>query len=72
VLELELSLSADEALEACRRRGIVVRSERELACRAGGRHWHLHAPGRRGTLELSEAARELAAGHLSGSDVSGV
>jgi len=55
VLELELSLTADEALEACRRSGIVVRSERELPGRAGGRHWHLHTPGRRGTLELSES-----------------
>jgi hypothetical protein len=54
VLELELSLTAEEALEACRGRGIIVRSERELAGRPGSRHWHLGIPGRPGTLELSE------------------
>jgi hypothetical protein len=54
VLELELSVSAEEALAACRARGIVVRSERELAGRPGSRHWHLGIPSRPGTLELSE------------------
>lgn len=53
MLELDLQLSADQALEQCRRRGLVVRSERELAGRAGSRHWHLGLPGRPGTLELS-------------------
>jgi hypothetical protein len=54
VLELDLDVSADEALELCRKHGLVVRSERELAGRTGSHHWHLGLPGRSGTLELSE------------------
>lgn len=53
-LELELELTAGDALEECRRRGLVVQSERELAGRAGSRHWHLRIPGRPGTLELND------------------
>jgi hypothetical protein len=55
VLELDLALSADEALEECRRRGLVVASERPLAGVPNSRHWHLRFPDRPGTLELSEA-----------------
>jgi hypothetical protein len=54
VLELNLTLTAGQVLEECRGRGLVVRSERELAGRTGSRHWHLRMPGRRGTLELNE------------------
>jgi hypothetical protein len=54
MLELDLKLSADQALAECSRRGLVVRSERPLAGRSGSRHWHLGIPGRAGTLELSE------------------
>jgi hypothetical protein len=54
VLELDLKLDANDALSECRRRGLVVRSERELAGRPGSRHCHLAMPGRRGTLELND------------------
>ena len=54
MLELDLNLTGGQVLEECRRRGLVVRSERELAGRAGSRHWHLAMPGRAGTLELNE------------------
>jgi len=54
VLVLDIGLRAEQALDACRRHGLVVRSERELAGRAGSRHWHLRIPGRPGTLELNE------------------
>jgi hypothetical protein len=54
VLELDLKVAADEALAECRRRGLVIQSERELAGRRGSRHWHLRIPGRTGTLELNE------------------
>jgi hypothetical protein len=54
MLELDLKLTARQGLDECRRRGLVVRSERELAGRAGSHHWHLRMPGRPGTLELSE------------------
>jgi hypothetical protein len=54
VLELDLSLTAPEALDECRRRGLVVSSERGLAGRPDSRHWHLRHPGRPGTLELTE------------------
>ena len=54
MLELDLTLTAEQALEECRGRGLVVRSERELAGRSGSHHWHLRMPGRAGTLELNE------------------
>ncbi|HEV3309164.1 MAG TPA: hypothetical protein VG815_01405 [Chloroflexota bacterium] len=54
LLELDLKLTSGEVLEACRRRGLVVRSEREFAGRFGARHWHLRIPGRPGTLELND------------------
>ena len=54
MLELNLKLTAAQVLDECRRRGLVVRSERQLAGRSGSRHWHLGVPGRPGTLELSE------------------
>jgi hypothetical protein len=53
VLELDLALTAEQALAECSRRGVIVRSERELAGHTGSRHWHLHMPGRVGTLELN-------------------
>ena len=54
MLELDLSLAARQVLAECNRRGLAVRSERELAGRAGSRHRHLGMPGRPGTLELNE------------------
>ena len=54
MLELDLNITAREALDACDRRGLVVRSERELSGRAGSHHWHLGFPQRAGTLELNE------------------
>lgn len=54
VVKLALQLTAKEALDACRERGVVVRSERELAGHPGSHHRHLGLPSRRGTLELSE------------------
>jgi hypothetical protein len=54
MLELRLEITAGQVLDECRRRGLVVRSERELAGRTGSHHWHLRMPGRPGTLELSE------------------
>jgi len=54
VLERNLILTTQQVLDECRRRGLIVRSERELAGRHGSHHWHLRIPGRPGTLELSE------------------
>jgi hypothetical protein len=54
VLEFDLDLTAEQALEECRRRRLVVKSERPLAGRPGSRHWHLAIPGLAGTLELNE------------------
>jgi hypothetical protein len=54
MLEVDLQLSAEQALAECRRRGLVVRSERELAGRVGSHHWHLGIPGQSGTLELNK------------------
>ena len=54
VLELSVDLDAEQVLQECERRGLVVRSERELGGCKGGRHWHLHIPGQAGTLEMNE------------------
>jgi hypothetical protein len=54
MLELELKLTGRQVLDECRRRGLVVRSGRELAGRTASHHWHLGMPGRAGTLEVSE------------------
>jgi hypothetical protein len=54
MLELDLNLTVAQVLDECRQRGLVVRSERELAGRTGSHHWHLGIPGRPGTLELNE------------------
>lgn len=54
VLELDLTVSGEQAIAECRRRGLVVVSRRELAGRRGSAHWHLRMAGRSGTLELSE------------------
>jgi hypothetical protein len=54
MLELDLQLTAGQVLEECRRRGLIIQSERELAGRTGSHHWHLRMPGRPGTLELNE------------------
>jgi hypothetical protein len=53
MLVLDLKLSAEQVLEESARRGLVVRSERQLAGRPGSRHWHLRTLGRPGTLELN-------------------
>jgi hypothetical protein len=54
MLELDLNLTAEDALAECRRRGLVVTSRRQLAGRAGSNHWHMSIPGQAGTLELNE------------------
>lgn len=54
MLELTLDKCAEQVLRECERRGLVVRSERVLGGCEGGRHWHLHIPGRAGTLEVND------------------
>lgn len=54
MLELDLQLTADQALAECLGRGLVITTQRELAGCAGSSHWHLRIPGRSGTLELNE------------------
>ena len=54
MLELHLTITAEQTLAECRRRGLVVASRRALAGRRGSSHWHLHVPGKAGTLEVSE------------------
>jgi hypothetical protein len=55
MLELDVPLTAGQVLAECRRRGLVVASERALAGRPDSRHWHLRIPGRPGTLELTDS-----------------
>jgi hypothetical protein len=59
MLELSVDLNAEQVLQECARRGLVVRSERELGGCNGGRHWHLRIPGRAGTLELNECRGQV-------------
>ncbi len=59
MLELSVDLSAELVLQECARRGLVIRSERELGGCKGGRHWHLRLPGRAGTLELNECRGQV-------------
>ena len=54
MIRLELPNGLDDALAECARRGLSVRSERELAGLPGSRHLHLRFPDRAGTIELSE------------------
>ena len=59
MLELRVDLDAEQVLQECARRGLVVRSERGLGGCASGRHWHLGVPGRAGTLELNECRGQV-------------
>jgi hypothetical protein len=59
VLQLTVALTAEQVLRECERRGLVIRSESPLGSCAGGRHWHLHIPGRAGTLELNECRGQV-------------
>jgi hypothetical protein len=54
MIEVQISLSREEALAACSRRGLMVRSHREIAGRRGSHHYHLAFPDKPGTLELNE------------------
>ncbi len=53
MIEMPVTGSVEQALDECSRRGLAVRSERELARRPGSQHYHLALPGKPGTLELS-------------------
>jgi hypothetical protein len=55
VIDVSVAADGDQALDECLRRGLVVRSERQLAGRPGSRHYHLSLPGKPGTLELTES-----------------
>lgn len=59
MLELTVALSARQLLDECSRRGLVVRSERELRGVRVGHHWHLAVPGRPGTLEVDECQGQV-------------
>lgn len=50
MVQLLLPVSAEDALDECRQRGLA---DRELG-RQGNRHWRVRMPGRPGHLELSE------------------
>jgi hypothetical protein len=54
MIEVPVLASVDDALGACLRQGLQIRSARELAGRPGSHHYHLAYPDRPGTLELSE------------------
>jgi hypothetical protein len=55
LIRLDLPHGLEPALEECRRQGLVIQSDRELAGRPGSRHLHVRFPERPGTIEFSEA-----------------
>ena len=55
MLELDVKLTAEQALAECHRHGLVITSHRELAGRPGSSHWHLRDPDQTGTLELNKS-----------------
>jgi hypothetical protein len=59
MIEVPVPASLEEALSACLRQGLEVRSERAMAGRPGSHHYHLALPGQSGTLELSEWQGEV-------------
>ena len=59
MIEVPVPASVEQALDECLRRGLEIRSERELARRPGSLHYHLAFPGKPGTLELSEWRGEV-------------
>ena len=59
MLEVDLAMTVAEALHECTRRGLVVRSERELTGQPGSGHWHLGYPGRAETIELSASGERV-------------
>jgi hypothetical protein len=59
MIEVPVAASVEQALDACVRQGLEVRSARELARRPGSHHYHLSFPGKPGTLELSEWQGEV-------------
>ncbi len=54
MIEVPVPATVEQALEACLRQGLAVRSAGELAKRPGSHHYHLSYPNRPGTLELTE------------------
>ena len=54
MIEMTVPASVERTLDECLRRGLEVRSQRELAGRPGSHHYHLAIAGKPGTLELSE------------------
>jgi hypothetical protein len=59
MIEVPVPATVEQALGACLRQGLEVRSETEIAKRPGSHHYHLSFPGRPGTLELSEWQGEV-------------
>jgi hypothetical protein len=57
--EVPVTAGVEDALGECLRRGLEIRSQRQLAGRPGSHHYHLAFPGKPGTLELSEWQGEV-------------
>lgn len=59
MIDVPLQASVEATLEECLRRGLQIRSARELGGSAGSHHYHLCLPSRSGTLELSESQGQV-------------
>jgi hypothetical protein len=57
--DVPVTAGVEDALAECLRRGLEIRSRRQLAGRPGSHHYHLALPGKPGTLELSEWQGEV-------------
>ena len=54
-----IARTAEDIIQDCLGRGLVVKSESQVKKRPGGRHWHLGYPSRTGVLELTEVGDEV-------------
>jgi hypothetical protein len=50
-----VSGAAEEILQECQRRGLVITLDTVVRTPPGGRHWHLGFEGMRGVLEVTDA-----------------
>ena len=59
MFRLTVGRSAEEILDECRRRGLVIKLDTVVKTPPGGRHWHLGFPGLPGVLEVTDTGLEV-------------
>ena len=59
MFNITVSSTAEEVLDECRRRGLVVKLDTIVRTPPGGRHWHLGFPKLPGVLEVTDTGVEV-------------